>query len=216
MGGSAIVSVVIPAWNEETTIGALIDQVKEYKEVDEIVVVDDGSADDTGKIAKSRGAKVLRHEHNMGKGRSLIDGVNEAKGDVIILMDADLQHDPSDIPKFLKAIKGADMVIGERDYSKIPAQRKLTNMLCSIAIGIGTRRRFKDVLCGYRCIRKSKVCALLKGLKGYEVELGMLKEAVKRGLEVKRIQVVTRYGGKSKMRLRDFISLSVYAFRLAI
>lgn len=207
-------SVVIPAWNEETTIGALIDQLKGVKQVKEIIVIDDGCADKTGEIARKRGAKLIKHEKNLGKGKSLLDGIKKARENLVVLMDADLQHDPADIPKLLNAVKTADMAIGVRDYSLIPFPRKLSNFLCSFALWLKTRRKFRDVLCGYRCIRKSKFVNLSKKFEGYEIELGMLKNAVDDGFRIKEVPVITRYGGKSKMRTRDFILLSFYTLKM--
>lgn len=111
--------VVIPAYNEENTIKRI---VKEAKKLCNILVVDDSSTDNTAKLAKGAGAFLMRHKYNMGYGSSLKDGINYAikkKAKFIITMDADGQHNPKDISKFIKELeKGADIVSGSRFLKK--------------------------------------------------------------------------------------------------
>jgi glycosyltransferase involved in cell wall biosynthesis len=108
----------IPAYNEEKTVTAIVKRTKKYCAV---IVVDDGSKDRTAELAKKAGAIVIRHGKNKGYGISLIDGINEArrrKADFIITLDADGQHNPDDIPKFIKALEnGYDVVAGSRFLS---------------------------------------------------------------------------------------------------
>jgi glycosyltransferase involved in cell wall biosynthesis len=112
------VVAVIPAYNEEKTISGIVKRTKRHCPV---IVVDDGSVDKTIAFAKKAGAILVKHEENKGYGRSLLDGINEAKkrkADFIITLDADGQHNPEDIPKFIEALnKGYDIVVGSRFLS---------------------------------------------------------------------------------------------------
>jgi len=109
---------VIPAFNEEKTVAIIVKKTKKYCP---IIVVDDGSKDRTAELAKKSGAILIEHEINEGYGKSLIDGINEAikrKAEIIITLDADGQHNPDDIPKFINALKeGYDVVSGSRFLS---------------------------------------------------------------------------------------------------
>jgi len=109
---------VIPAFNEEKTVAKVVNKTKKYCPV---IVVDDGSKDKTADLAKKSGAILIKHEINEGYGKSLVDGINEAikrKAEFVITLDADGQHDPDDIPKFIDALKnGYDVVSGSRFLS---------------------------------------------------------------------------------------------------
>lgn len=106
---------LIPAYNEEPTIAKVIVGCQDF--VDKVLVCDDGSSDMTAKIAEKLGAEVIRHRSNQGKGaamRSLFIRASELKPDSVVTIDADGQHDPSDIPKLIDGLKDSEMVIGER------------------------------------------------------------------------------------------------------
>jgi len=108
------VFVVIPAYNEDKTISDIIKKSKRYCPV---IVIDDGSKDKTAEISKKAGALLIKHEKNEGYGKSLIDGINEARkkrAEFIITLDGDGQHNPDDIPKFIKALEKYDIVAGSR------------------------------------------------------------------------------------------------------
>src|SRR3989338_8747027 len=109
------VYAIIPGYNEAARIGSVIKEVAKY--ADEVIAVDDGSSDGTGSVAKEAGATVLRHVINCGKGAALKTGCEYAVSngaDAIVAIDADGQHNPAEIPKFLKALKDADIVFGYR------------------------------------------------------------------------------------------------------
>ena len=108
------VSVIIPSFNVEKSLHEVVKRIP--KNVFEVIIVDDGSTDGTGIVAKKTGAKVLTHEINCGKGRAMRTGINEAKGDIIVFLDADLQHMPEDIDKLIKPIRMGeiDITVGSR------------------------------------------------------------------------------------------------------
>jgi glycosyltransferase involved in cell wall biosynthesis len=123
------VLVAMPAYNEEKYIGTLVLQASQY--ADEVIVLDDGSADDTSKVAQLAGATVIRHPENRGKGASIQRILSEAKKrnpQILVLLDADSQHNPEEIPILTKPIsEGFDLVIGSREAqrSKTPFYRRM-------------------------------------------------------------------------------------------
>jgi glycosyltransferase involved in cell wall biosynthesis len=118
-GGGFLLSVVIPVFNEAETIGKVLDAVLSTPFEKEVVVVDDGSADGTADFLRAYGdprVRILFHEENRGKGAALQTGFREAKGDVVLIQDADLEYDPRDYPRLLEPIleNRADVVYGSR------------------------------------------------------------------------------------------------------
>ncbi len=140
------VSAVIPAYNEEKTIEAVVESTLLY--VDEVLVVDDGCTDDTARIAEDAGARVLK-QRNAGVLKATERGLREATGDIIVTMDADGQHDPSEIPRLIEPIlRGeADLVMGVRPELPYMSERMLTS-LTSIRVPIG------DASTGFRAVRR--------------------------------------------------------------
>jgi glycosyltransferase involved in cell wall biosynthesis len=140
------VSAVIPAYNEEKTIEAVVRGALHH--VDEVIVVDDGSTDDTARIAEAAGARVLK-QSNAGVLKATERGMREATGDVIVTLDADGQHDPSEIPRLVEPIlrDDADLVMGVRPELPYLSERILT-WLTSIRAPVG------DASTGYRAVRQ--------------------------------------------------------------
>ena len=119
------VTIIIPAYNEEEGIADVITELKELSRNYEILVVDDGSTDNTYKLASETGVKVIRHPYNKGYGAALKKGIRNAEEDVVLFMDADGQHQPSDIQKIIQYIGKYDMVVGARmKKSKISLLRR--------------------------------------------------------------------------------------------
>ncbi len=153
-----MVSVILPACNEEKSIGRLIKEIKAINADFEVIVVDDGSSDNTSEAAKSHGAIVIRHPYNIGNGAAVKSGVRYAKGDVVILMDADGQHLAGDIPKLLNAMDGFDMVVGARTaLSDLSGYRTLGNKILTKVAEFLSGHRIPDLTSGFRAIRKEKL-----------------------------------------------------------
>lgn len=147
--------VVIPAYNEAETLGDMLQQVCVF--VPDIIVVDDGSSDQTPAIAKAAGATVLTNSQNLGKGLSLQRGLTEALvqgADAVITMDADLQHNPADLPRFLEAAVKfpTAVIIGARlrSMAKTPRARRIANAIADFWISWAGGQAMKDTQSGFR------------------------------------------------------------------
>jgi glycosyltransferase involved in cell wall biosynthesis len=186
----------IPAYNEERTIGKVV--VRALPFVDQVLVYDDGSGDMTAAISEKLGAKVIRHEQNLGKGeafRSLFSACRDMGADVMITIDGDDQHDPADIPKLIDPIaKGyADVVIGARFHGEnkgIPAYRKVGNrLLNSVTMG-----GISDTQSGFRAYNKKAIETLRPSETGMGVDSEILMDASRQGLRVMEVPVSVMYG----------------------
>jgi len=189
------ISVIIPAYNEAKRIGKVLSKIPEF--VDEVIVVDDGSEDNTFEVAKNHGAEVIRLEENQGKGVAMREGIKKISGDVVVFMDADGQHNPEEIEKLVSPIlKGeADFVIGSRlikTQGKRPLIRKISNFLSTSLIKIKLGINVKDTQSGFRAIKRELLPEIES--KRYEVETEILIKAVKKGARVKEVPVERIYG----------------------
>lgn len=146
--GRPVISAVIPAFNEEKTIGDIV--LRALYHVDEVIVVDDGSSDDTSSIAAGAGAKVVRNELNRGILAALREGFEAVEGEIVVTLDADGQHDPDEIPLLLEPIlrNEADLVIGRRPVLPYFSERTIT-ALTSLKVYV------HDASSGFRAVRRA-------------------------------------------------------------
>ena len=195
------ICVIIPAYNESKAIGGVIKAAKRY--IDDVLVIDDGSRDNTPSIAKESGAFVLSFPKNKGKGEALKDGFRYAvvnNYDAVITMDADGQHLPSDLPKFINAARPTcvGIVAGNRmtDPHRMPLVRIATNFLMSSIISFFCRQRVPDTQCGFRLIK----CDLLKKSRlissKYEIESELLIKACRLGFKIESVPIKSVYTGQ--------------------
>lgn len=205
-----MISVVIPAYNEERRLGSVLEKIEGC---DEVIVVDDGSKDDTVGIARKHGALVIRHGTNLGKGAAMATGAKAANGDSIVFLDADGQFDPCQIPLLVSRLGKHDMVIGTRDMSHVPWNRQVTNMLTKIGLFLATGRKVSDPLSGFRAVRKSALLGLKLNSSRFEVEYEMLYKALKAGLRIAEVPVNVRYLGGSKLSVKSGAALIHYIVR---
>jgi glycosyltransferase involved in cell wall biosynthesis len=196
--------VLIPAFNAEHSLAELVSRLRSAIGDVQIIIVDDGSTDQTNEVAASIGAVVLRHEKNCGKGAALqtgFDFINKQAGiEFVLTMDADLQHQPEDVPKFLLVQQktNADIVIGWRDRigTRMPIHRRLSNTITSALVGIRIGVKIRDSQCGFRLIRRSVIECIQLESSGYEAETEFLIKAAQRGFTIEVVPVQTIYGGE--------------------
>ncbi|MFL6621733.1 MAG: glycosyltransferase family 2 protein [Sulfurifustaceae bacterium] len=152
------ISIVIPAKNEASNLRHLLPKIRSAFPDAELVVVNDGSTDDTAACSKSLGATVVSHPYSMGNGAAIKTGARKASGEIIVFLDADGQHDPQDIPRLLaKLDEGFDMVVGARNYSGQANIGRFTanyiyNRLASWMVG----QDILDLTSGFRAVRAQK------------------------------------------------------------
>ncbi len=194
---SPAVLALIPAWNEAPRIRRIIEGARRFLPV---LVVDDGSTDGTAEVAQATGATVVRHPRNMGKGMALKTGFAwalEHGYDAVLTLDADGQHDPEEIPKFLEAFyRGeGDLIIGRRRFSEMPWPRWWSTPLGTLLLSLALGRYIPDNQCGYRLIgRRALECSLGLASSGFEMEVEMIAEALRRGLSIGWVPIRTIYG----------------------
>ena len=151
----ASISVVIPARNEAESIGPLVSRIRELHPQFEVIVVDDGSTDNTAEVAKSAGATLISHPYSKGNGAAIKNGARAAKGDLLIFMDGDGQHDPEDIDKLLhKLDSGYDMVVGAREVTThASTMRRFANSFYNRLASFMTGYKIDDLTSGFRVVK---------------------------------------------------------------
>ena len=152
------ISIVLPAKNESAAIGQTLQQLRMQCASAEIIVVNDGSSDDTASVASAAGARVLHHPYSKGNGAAIKTGARAATGEVIVFMDADGQHDPADIPRLLDTLQqGYDMVVGARQKgSQASVGRGLANGFYNRLASWMTGHNVEDLTSGFRAVRADK------------------------------------------------------------
>jgi glycosyltransferase involved in cell wall biosynthesis len=201
--------VVIPTYNESRAIGELVRQIRQQNL--EAVVMDDGSQDNTGQMAKDNGATVLRNEINQGKGASLIKGFDYALKndfDAVITMDGDGQHLTEEIPYFIRLATYSDsgIFIGNRMSKRknMPWVRVLTNKFMSWLISSVARQKIPDTQCGFRLIKRAVLEKLKLKTRKYETESEIIIKASRLGFKIDSVPIKTIYSGE-KSQINPFI-----------
>jgi glycosyltransferase involved in cell wall biosynthesis len=232
------VSVIIPAYDEEPAIGPLIASLRGAAHWREIIVVDDGSTDRTGEVARAAGARVIRHPYNIGNGASVKSGIREASSDFILIMDGDGQHTAADALRLLSYLGEYDLVVGARAYAgQASTARHLGNTALNGLASYLTGREIPDLTSGMRAARASGLREFLHLLpNGFSTPTTTTLSFIKAGYSVRFEPIETRARvGRSKIRLvsdgtnfllillkvitvfsplRIFLPVSVFAFTL--
>ncbi len=196
---STKILALIPAYNEAGRVGSVVTGALTHLPV---LVVDDGSTDDTAARAKAAGATVLRQTPNQGKGTALQAGFRRAINEgyeAVLTLDADGQHDPAEIPKFLRAYKThqADLIIGARDFSQMPPVRRLANFLGRWAFSWALGQPVRDNQSGYRLIGRQLMEAMLTSCEsGFELEVEMIVTCARHGFMLDWVPIRTIYAGE--------------------
>lgn len=217
-----LISVVIPVFNEESTVGDVIERVKAtVKKMGfpyEILVIDDCSTDNSLEVSKSKNVKVYQLKKHMGKGHALRLGFKEAKGKIIVTLDSDGSHRPEELPMLLEPIlkDEADIVIGSRFLCKenIFSNKlnktgvQLFNLLIRMLVG----KTATDSQSGYRAFKSTVLKKIHLKSNGYEIESEMLVKALKSGFKSKEVSIKfeQRTYGKSKLTpLKDGVKILI-------
>ncbi len=198
------VTILLPAYNEELSIGEMVEKLKALYPDFEILVVDDGSTDRTTQVAAAAGANVRPHPYNIGNGAAIKTGLRYAAGEWLIMMDADGQHDPADIAGLLEYKDQYDMVVGARTRdSKTSFHRDAANCIYNRLASYVTKFRVQDLTSGFRLVRTKTVrdfIYLLPNTFSYPSTLTMAYLRSGRSIKYVPIKTAARKG-KSKIKL---------------
>lgn len=201
---AASTSVVIPALNEAASIAAVVAGLRGAASWREILVVDDGSNDDTAARAEAAGARVIRHPYNKGNGASVKTGVRAATGDYVLILDADGQHQPADALRLVARLDPYDLVVGaRRGHTQASLARRIGNQALNALASFLTERPIADLTSGFRAARRDCLVEFLHLLpNGFSTPTTTTLAFVKAGYNVtfEPIDAVRRQGA-SKIRL---------------
>jgi len=194
------IQVLIPAHNESTRIGVVIDGVRQFLPV---LVVDDGSTDDTSEVARQHGATVVRQEPNQGKGAALLNGFGHFLAgdyDAVITLDADGQHDPAEIPLFVDKYQQdhSDLIIGQRNFRQMPFPRNFSNTIGTWMLSNAMGQFIPDNQSGYRLHSRRLVESVINSQeRGFEFEVEIIFLCVLRGFKLAWVPIRTIYAGQA-------------------
>lgn len=199
------ISIIIPAYNEAANIGSLVSKITDLYPDVEVIVVNDGSTDNTAAVAKDAGAKVYNHSYNIGNGAAVKSGIRIASGNIIVFMDGDLQHDPEDIGKMLEYFPGYDMVVGVRSIKdQASFGRAFGNMVYNWLASYVAKFYVQDLTSGFRAAKSHIAHDFLYLLPNtYSYPTTLTLSVLRTGRSVKYIPVKTRPRkmGKSNISL---------------
>jgi glycosyltransferase involved in cell wall biosynthesis len=191
----------MPAYNEGKYIGTMVLDTRRF--VDEVIVIDDGSHDDTAQIAALAGAEVITHPRNMGYGASILSIFAEAKkrdADILVILDADTQHNPAEIPSLCKPItEGYDIVIGSRQQqaAKIPFYRRVGQKVILSSVNILNKTGLSDSECGFRAFSRKAIESLDLKESGMAISAETIAEALRLNLKITEVPVSVTYAKDS-------------------
>lgn len=197
-------TILLPAFNEELSIGKTISEIKALYPECEILVVDDGSSDRTKEEAVQAGANVWKHPYNIGNGAAVKTGLRYASGEWVLMMDADGQHKPEDIAKLLKHRNDYDMVVGARSRESTTSwHRDFANFIYNWLATYVTKFKIEDLTSGFRLVKNERIrkfIYLLPNTFSYPSTITMAY--LRSGLSIKYIPIQTMARrGKSKIKL---------------
>ena len=196
---AAKIAAVIPAYHEEKHIGDVVWRTRQ--KLDDVLVVDDGSGDKPADRARAAGAQVIIHEQNRGKGETIKTGLRhwlERNVDFVVILDADGQHRPEEIDRFVAAALSAEepeLIVGNRmkDLSSMPRLRQFVNRWMSQRISAVCGQEIPDTQCGFRMLHKHLIPELLGGAARFDYESEMLIIACRKGFRIDSVPISTVY-----------------------
>lgn len=199
------VSIIIPAYNEAAIIGDIVSDVKTLYPDFDIVVVNDGSTDDTAVVAQKAGAMVYSHPYNIGNGAAIKSGIRVATGDILVFMDGDGQHNPEDIAKLLEFFPDFDMVVGARSVSdQASLGRALGNKIYNWFASYVAKFSIKDLTSGFRAVKSNVARNFLYLLPNtYSYPTTLTLGTLRSGMSVKYVpvRIKKRATGKSNIKM---------------
>lgn len=212
-------SIVIPAKNEAESLKSLIPAIRQLFPEAELIVVDDGSEDETQKICAENNAQCIRHNYSMGNGAAIKSGARAATKDIIVFMDGDGQHNPADIKRLLAEIdNGHDMVVGARDRnSQASSGRSLANRFYNRLATWMVNHKVEDLTSGFRAVKKEKFLEFLYLLpNGFSYPTTSTMAFFRAGYSVKYVSITANKRiGKSHINLlRDGIRFLLIIFKI--
>src|SRR6056297_711935 len=203
--------IFIPVFNEEKNVREVLSFLQKYRNISDILVIDDGSVDNTSQILDTiQGITQIKHKRNKGYGFTLIEGFNyaiEHNYPYVITMDSDKQHQPKEVEKFIKMNENRDfdilsgsryLPVSKNDYSRVPAQRKKVNQRITKKINYLTGYGLTDAFCGFKLYKTRSLKKLNLDEPGYGMPLQLWLQAWKNNLTVKEIPVELIYLDKNK------------------
>ena len=205
MNNNIKITIIIPTYNEAPTIGDLVSKIRSQYPDFEIIVVNDGSTDDTAVKAKNAGAKVHSHPYNIGNGAAVKSGIRHASGDILVFMDGDSQHNPEDIGKILEYFPEYDMVVGERSIKgQSSIGRAFGNKIFNWLASYVAKFPIKDLTSGFRAIKSDlarQLINLLPNTYSYPSTLTLSVLRNGRSMAYIPIDIQKRKMGRSKVNL---------------
>jgi len=199
------VSIIIPAYNEAAIIGNIVSDVKTLYPDFDIVVINDGSTDDTAVAAQKAGAMVYSHPYNIGNGAAVKSGIRVATGDILVFMDGDGQHKPEDIAKLLEFFPDFDMVVGARSVSdQASLGRALGNKIYNWFASYVAKFSIKDLTSGFRAVKSNVARNFLYLLPNtYSYPTTLTLGTLRSGMSVKYVpvKIQKRETGKSNIKM---------------
>src|SRR5258708_11748421 len=204
MADATETSVVLPAFNEAASIGAVASDLAAAAPWREILVVDDGSSDDTGAHAAAAGARVLRHPYNKGNGAAVKTGIRQATGAFILIADADGQHQPADATRLVSQLGAYDLVIGARSrQTHASISRRIGNTILNAIASFLTEQHVPDLTSGFRAARRENLLEFIHLLpNGFSTPTTTTLAFIKAGYSVRFEPVdAAQRAGVSKIRL---------------
>jgi len=192
-----VIIVGMPAYNEEKYVGSVVLQARQF--ADEVVVVDDGSSDRTAQVARLAGATVIQHRENRGYGATVQTVLAEAKKrnpDALVLLDADGQHNPEEIPSLVSAISsGSDVAIGSRKIKSedIPAYRRFGQKIIAYFTRVLSRSTLSDTESGFRAFSRKAISVLEPKERGMAISAETISEATAKGLKIAEVPISAIY-----------------------
>jgi glycosyltransferase involved in cell wall biosynthesis len=221
-------SVIIPVFNEQKTIKQIIDKVKAQKEVNQIIVVDDGSSDGTRQILKKLSLgpklKIIFHSKNQGKGTAVRTGLKYIKGDYVIIQDADLEYDPAEYSRLIKPIKDnkAEVVFGSRftgEHRNMFFWHMFANKLLTLITNILFDTTLSDMETCYKLIPTKVLCQLDLKSRNFDFEPEITAKILKKRVRIYEVPISyagREYSQGKKIRWYDgiwaFVTLIRYRF----